>query len=365
MKNKSIDPLEAEEQFLKQNRKEEKRERKKTQATDRSKYKKTNKEKIKKTIIDKEDKNIIRGRVLSILGEQICVESNKKEYLCTLRGVLKKDKTLMKNLIAVGDFVQFSKKDLVIIFVEDRFSILAREEQLRKKQHLIAVNIDQVLITVSVVSPLLKPALIDRYIIAAKKGNMTPIIVVNKIDLLKGNDKKQKEIKKYEELILAYQACGIKLISVSAQTKLGIEELKKVMKDKASVFSGQSGVGKSTLINLITNKKLKTGKVTKKTLKGAHVTTKAQLIPLKDGGFCIDTPGIRSFGVWNLQKNEIVSYFPVIEKFSKYCKYPNCTHDKEPQCAVKKAVLEKEISSLRFESYLSLMKSDEKNSQQR
>ena len=249
--------------------------------------------------------------------------------------------------------------------VDKRYSILSREDPVRKKKQILAVNIDQVLITTSLLQPLLKPSLVDRYIIAAEKGKMKPIIVINKIDLLEGksNEFTKKEIdkekEKYKEFLAAYEKTGIPIISVSCVTKIGIDALKGIMKNKASVFSGQSGSGKSSLINAILGTKLKIGKIVKKTYKGAHTTTKAKLLPLKDGGFCIDTPGIKSFGVWQLKKEEIKNHFPEFLSFSKKCKYPDCYHINEPNCAVIEAVKKNKISTLRFESYRSLIKISE------
>ncbi|MBI5345880.1 MAG: ribosome small subunit-dependent GTPase A [Chlamydiae bacterium] len=309
--DKEIDPFLYEEEIYLRNKKGRKQEKKLTTKKDISKFKKTDLGKEKKENVSKE--NLIRGRVLAILGEEIKVSSDEHEFLCTLRGFLKKEKTQNRNIIAVGDFVLFyllSKNHGVISSIEDRFSILSREEVLGAKQHIIAVNIDQVLITSSVVMPPLKPPLIDRYIIATQKGNMRPIIVINKIDLLKDHPEEKKE---YLQFLKDYENIGIQIISVSTTTKVGIEELHRVMKNKSSVFSGQSGVGKSSLINAITGKNLKTGDVVSKTYKGSHVTTTAQLIPLEQGGFCIDTPGIKSFGVWQLKTEEIASFYPEVK----------------------------------------------------
>ncbi len=352
MKDK-IDIYFHEEAFHAKDKKQEKRKRKQIQKTDRSRYKKTDAKLQKKNKFDPSFNALPKGRILSILGENIIVEAENKKYTCTLRGALKKDKTLIKNIVAVGDFVRFDKKSKTIAYVEDRFSILSREDIVKKKEQIIAVNIDQVLITASVASPPLKPSLIDRYIIVAKKGKMTPIIVINKIDLLEKNEKLKNE---YFEFFSAYENCGLTVIPVSAKKRVGLDRLKEIMKNKASVFSGQSGVGKTSLLNKIAKKRLKTGIVAKKTYKGAHITTTATLIPLKEGGFCIDTPGIKSFGIWQLTKEDVLNEFPEIKKYSQYCQFANCTHINEPNCKVKEAVEQNKISSLRFDSYRSLIK---------
>ena len=309
------------------------------------------------------------GKVISILGQNIQVLADKKEYICLLKGSLKKEKGPFKTLVAVGDLVTFNPEDGLIHKIEKRSSILSRKDPIRKKEHIIATNIDQVLITTSVISPPLKPYLVDRYIYAAQKGNMQPIIIINKIDLLKdkaiNEDIRKKEKRRYQEFLSAYEKTNIPIFSTSAEKKIGIKALLKLMKNKASVFSGQSGVGKSSLINLVTKAKLEIAGLTKKTKKGTHTTTKAELIPLKEGGFCIDTPGIKSFGIWDLKKDDIEKYFSEIHHFAKFCKFTNCSHVTEDKCAVKKAIQKNQISYLRFESYLNLIKSIEEKKHRR
>jgi len=152
-------------------------------------------------------------------------------------------------------------------------------------------------------------------------------------------------------LIEAYKTVSVPVITASVVNEHGLDELKNTMKDKASVFSGQSGVGKSSLINAITGHSLKVGKVVDRTKKGSHTTTKAQLIPLEFGGWCIDTPGIKSFGVWNLQKAEVEQYFSEIYEIGHRCKFPDCSHTHESDCAVLEAAEKGELSHLRLDSY--------------
>ena len=353
-----IDEFFIEEEFHKKKRKETKKIRKIKEKKDRSKYKKTDQNKLQEKKQIRED--LLSGRVLSIRGEGSIVLANKKEYLCTLSGVLKKRKTKDKNLIAVGDIVYFleeKKNEGSIKDVEKRTSILVREDK-RQKQ-IIAANIDQVFIVSSVIKPYLKPSLIDRYIIAAEKGNITPIVVINKIDLLKSNEftinEIEEEEKRLQSFLKDYKNLGYDVYLVSAKKKNGIKKLLKAMKNKASVFSGQSGIGKSSLINAILKTNLKTGEVVKKTYKGAHITTRATLLPLKEGGFCIDTPGIKSFGLFNITKEDIKNHFSDFFIFAKDCKYRSCDHLDEPSCKVKEAVLENKLSSLRYESYKNLI----------
>lgn len=351
-------------------RKISKRERKIASAKDRSKYKKTDRDKFQKDPelhknikIDKDQ--LLHGRVLSIDPEGMIVDHQGQRIICKLRGLLKKDKSQSKNLVTVGDIVSFELNqpgEGTIAHVEPRRSILSRADNLsRRKEQLIAANIDQVLVTVSVVSPPLKPFLVDRYLIAAKKGGMAPIIVVNKIDLLTDPTveeflrEQQQEL--YQDFVAAYQAVDIPVISASVVTAEGLEELKKVMAGKASVFSGQSGVGKSSLINAITGFDLKIGKVVGRTQKGSHTTTKTQLLPLEFTGWCIDTPGIKSFGIWNLDRDEVQKYFSEIHEQSHRCHFPNCSHRHEDGCAVVEAVENGTLSALRYDSYQFLMES--------
>ena len=344
-----------------QTKKERKTARKITSKKDRSQYKKTDLEKREKHVLEESHKrlakkDLVRGRVLGISPDGLTVQQQDAIYLCTLRGALKQLWTQSKNLVTVGDFVLFEKEagqKGSISHVEERSSVLSRKEHLRRRQQqLIAANIDQVLITVSVVSPPLKPPLVDRYIIATYKGNMEPVIVVNKIDLLSAGSKEQAL---FELFTTTYRSLHIPVIPISASTGEGVETLKKYMRDKASVFSGQSGVGKSSLINAVTGLDLLVGDMVEKTRKGSHTTTSAHLVPLAFGGWCIDTPGIRSFGVWDLRKEDLNDYFPEIAEIGNLCRYTNCSHSHEPGCALEEAVEEGRISPLRFDSYLKLL----------
>jgi ribosome biogenesis GTPase len=351
-----------EEDFHDRDNKEEKRNRKALEKKDRSKFKKTDTAQKKSQIDDKAvAHHFIKGRVISVESEGVIVfdEETKSALLCSVKGSLKQETKKEKNLITIGDFVRYEKNDTgspLIYEVYPRHSTLYRAENYhRRKVQLIAANIDQVFITVSCLEPALKPGLIDRYIIAALRGNMTPIILINKMDLLEHLPSEKALIL---EIINVYRDLGFTVIPMSIKDGSHITELEKAMQNKTSVFSGQSGVGKTSLINLVTGHTYKTTAVSSKTSKGAHTTTKAHLVPLSQGGFCIDTPGIRSFGMWDLKKDEIQHYFIEIDEKRKKCKYFNCTHQSEPDCAVKKAVEKGKISPLRYQSYLSLMEED-------
>lgn len=338
--------------------KERKLERKLLSRKDRSKHKKTDKEKREKALLSEREKKLqkkdfFRGRVLAIHAHGLSVQHENLVYLCTLRGELKKEITKIKNLVTVGDFVFFDPKEGTIFQIDQRYSFLSRKEHLNQKQEqLIAANIDQVLITASIAEPPLKPALVDRYIIATYKGGMQPVILINKIDLLQ--DKEDEKIL-LEQFLQIYASLGITVIPISVVSNEGIEALKGQMKDKASVFSGQSGVGKSSLINAVAGLALPTKEIIRKTKKGAHTTSSAQLLPLAFGGWCIDTPGIRSFGIWDLKIEDLELYFPEISELGKTCKFKNCSHTHEPDCTVRDAAFHGVIPKLRFDSYLKLL----------
>lgn len=342
------DRFDDEEAFHAKDRKQFRKERRHAQETDRSKFKKTDL-KIKITPIDT---TLPQGKVVAISGEGAIVEDKDgTRHLCSLKGLLKKEKMQAKNLIAVGDLVRFS--DNAIFQVEERISYLSRQDVSGRKEQLIAVNIDQVLITASVVHPPLKPALVDRYIIAARKGGMHPVILINKIDLLEDASEEHQEL--FRSFMAAYEPLGFPILSVSTRADIGIEALRSLMKNKSSVFSGQSGVGKSSLINAAFGLSLKTGDLAHKTEKGSHTTSAAELLSLPGGGYCIDTPGVRSFGIWGLSKEDVTGHFTDLLAFASDCKFPDCTHIQEPHCAVQKALEKGEISPLRFESYHSLL----------
>jgi ribosome biogenesis GTPase len=337
-----------EEDFHSRERKQFRKERKIAQKTDRSKFKKTDLE--RKTIAPLSD--LRRGRVVAITGEGAFVDFEGQPVLCSLKGLMKKETAQVKNLLAVGDWVRCSEEG-AIEQVEERVSILGRTDITGRKEQLIAVNVDQVIITVSVVNPPLKPALVDRYLIAAAKGKIHPIIVINKIDLLEKGSEEERV--RYRQFLAAYEPLGIPILSISTETKVGIDALRSLLQNKTSVFSGQSGVGKSSLLNICFGFELKVGELTMKTAKGSHTTTSAELIPLPGGGYCVDTPGVRSFGIWDLTKEDVMRHFTEFEPFSPHCKYPDCNHVNEPNCAVQNALKEGTLASLRYESYVNLL----------
>ena len=339
--------LDFEEDYLKESKRESRKERKRVSNTDRSKYKKSD----QKEYPPPPEGDFLRGRVLSVASLGITVQLGKETRVCQLRGALKQEKSHHKNLIVTGDFVLVEGTS--IVYVEKRHSVLSRADNLtRLKEQLIAANIDQVLIITSIVDPHLKPTLVDRYIITAIKGNMTPVIVVNKIDLLTPSPQ-------YAEFVKVYSNLGYPFVEVSATQEIHLTALRSLIVGKASVISGQSGVGKTSLINALFGLNLRTADVVERTRKGVHTTSQSTLLPIPEGGFCIDTPGIKSFGMWQLDKSTLLSYFPEFTPFAEHCQYKGCSHTHEPECKVREAIEKGVLSPMRYHSYVELLTNDE------
>lgn len=336
-------------------RKEGKKARKLASKQDRSKYKKSDQQQREKQDVPEVSHDLLSGRVMTIVPQGIMVEHEEQTYACQLRGLLKKEKTQAKNLVTVGDIVFFeplSDHEGVIASVAPRRTLLSRADNLsQKKEQMIAANVDLVLITASVVNPPFKPELVDRYLIAAGMGGITPLVVVNKIDRLPENPAEEELLEEAKE---AYAKAGVPLLLVSTETGVGLNELQEALKGKIVVFSGQSGVGKTSLINALLGASLKVGKTVDRTKKGSHTTSYSQLLPLPSGGYLVDTPGIRSFGLWDLKLEEIERYFDEIHELGTRCKFPDCSHTHETPCAVQSALESGELSPLRYISYCAL-----------
>lgn len=345
-----------EEEFL--TRKELRQERKQLRQKDRSKYKKTDQKKLASKELMKED-FLLHGRVLSIISQNIEVQTTEgKKYRCSLRGLLKKERARDKNLVIVGDRVLFEplqEPEGSIHAIVPRTSVLSRQDNLHRIQrHLIAANVDQVFITQSCVQPPIKPPIIDRYLIAAEKGGICPVLLFNKIDLVEKGSKEEEVLHTCAEM---YTKLGISVLLASAKTGEGLDILKDKMKEATSVFSGQSGTGKTSLINAISGFQLETREIVCTTWKGAHTTTTARLLELPFDGYCVDTPGIRSFGIWDLEPDDLKHYFSEFFEESRHCAFTDCSHLHEPGCKVRTMVEEGTLSVLRYESYVNLYES--------
>ena len=268
------------------------------------------------------------------------------------------------NPVAVGDLVEFelqhdetSKEGVtgIIASVEQRKNYIIRKaSNLSKESQIIAANIDQAFIVVTVNYPITLPGFIDRYLVSAMAYNIPACLVFNKIDLYN-----EKDYEKLEEYLQTYESIGYKCFQVSAEKNFNIEPLREELLGKISLFSGLSGVGKSSILNRIDpSLVLKTGAISDHHQQGKHTTTFAEMFEIVGGGYLIDTPGIRGFGVIDMEKTEISHYFPEMFGLLDQCRFFNCTHTHEPGCAVKTAAEKGEIPATRYESYLSLIGED-------
>jgi ribosome biogenesis GTPase len=293
------------------------------------------------------------GRVLRVHGLTSVVETEDgQQYRCAVRRLLRTLVTDERNIVTTGDRVWFLpalNQEGVIERVEPRHGLLTRAS--RGREHVLVANVDQVVIVMSLVEPELKPHLIDRYLASAEQGGITPLICLNKADLV--------DPVLYQPLIGSYSQLGISTFLTSATTGQGIERLRERLIDRQTVFAGQSGVGKSSLLNAIQpGLGLRVREVSESTQKGRHTTTTAQLLRLDFGGWVVDTPGIRQFQLWDIIPEEVEGFFPEFRPYVPLCAYPDCTHTHEDRCAVKKAVELRHISVRRYTSYLGLFEGE-------
>ena len=308
----------------------------------------------KRTIIVRSDagppEGLRPGIVLAVRGLYADVDDGTRTWPCTIRRIVRTRRIQERNAVTVGDRVHFSVgtdagAEGAIEFVEPRRGTLQRLTG--KRVHTIAANVDQAIIVSSAAEPAPKPHLIDRYIVAALYGGIAPVICMNKIDL---------DVAGAAASILdRYRALGYTVLGASARTGAGIDELRAVFKDKESAVAGQSGVGKSSLLNAVQpGLELKTGDIIEQTQKGRHTTTTARLIRLDMGGYVVDTPGIRSLDISRVPHFEIEAYFAEFVDRVKDCKFRNCSHTHEIGCAIKAAVERGEIHPDRYATYVEL-----------
>ncbi|MBX3438512.1 MAG: ribosome small subunit-dependent GTPase A [Planctomycetaceae bacterium] len=287
------------------------------------------------------------GRVLRAIGSTRCdVQSpSGRAYVCTVRRVLRTMLRDARNAVVAGDRVMFritGPEEGVIERVQPRQTVFSRG--VGQFEHVIAANIDQLVIVASVSAPPLKPALIDRFLVSAAKGGVRPIICLNKADLVE-----PAEIQPFIEL---YQGLGYEILATSATTGVGIDRLREQLCGKETVVGGQSGVGKSSLLNAVQpGMSLRTGQVSDDSGKGRHTTRVAELLPLQGGGWIVDTPGVRQMELWDVAREEIEAYFIEFPPFVANCRFPDCTHTHETGCQIKAAVEQGRISPLRYASY--------------
>lgn len=304
------------------------------------------------------------GRVLRIHGLFSIVQTGDgQQYRCVIRRLLRTLATQERNIVATGDRVWIrispnnepvgEESDAPIAAaaegwierIEPRHGLLTRDS--RGREHVIVANVDQVVFVLSLVEPELKPHLIDRYLASAEQGGIRPILCLNKADLI--------DPIRYQPLLGMYNQLGVAALLTSAATGLGIDRLRERLRGRETVFSGQSGVGKSSLLNAIQpGLGLRVREVSEGTQKGRHTTTAAELIHLDFEGWVVDTPGVRQFQLWDLLPQEIEGFFPEFRPFVPLCGYPDCTHTHEDRCAVKRAVARRQINFSRYTSYLGM-----------
>ncbi|MGE5521855.1 MAG: ribosome small subunit-dependent GTPase A, partial [Candidatus Dadabacteria bacterium] len=274
-------------------------------------------------------------------------------------GVMKLDGITSTNPIAVGDIVDFTLEDeteatVMITEIHDRTNYIVRQSPRAKhQQHIIAANLDQSLLLATIRDPRTSQGFIDRFLVACEMYHVPAIIVFNKLDVYK-----KKDLQVLETYTDIYKSIGYKVMATSVQENKGIEEVKSIMKDKVTLFSGHSGVGKSTFINaIIPGLNIRTADVSGWSGKGMHTTTFAEMFDLPFGGKIIDTPGMREFGLVNVDKQELSGYFPEMRERLQDCQFNNCLHINEPGCAIKEAVINGEINEDRFVSYYNILES--------
>lgn len=297
------------------------------------------------------------GLVIKNTGSWYVVHTdNGEDVNCKIKGNFRLKGIRTTNPVAVGDRVTISVNpdgNAFITAIQPRKNyIIRRASNLSKESHIIAANLDCAFLVVTLAHPVTSTTFIDRFLATAEAYRVPAVLLINKVDLLTDDEDKE-----YCEAVASlYRTIGYDVLEISALTGEGMTELRERLKDKISLFSGNSGVGKSTIINaLLPDLDLRTGSISDMHDTGMHTTTFSEMFPLPEGGWIIDTPGIKGFGTIDFDKHEIAHFFPEIFKISADCKYGNCTHTHEPGCAVLKALDQHYISQSRYASYLSIL----------
>ncbi len=291
-----------------------------------------------------------KGIVFYGINNIYAVKTGQKEWLCRIKGKILKEEKRYYNPIAVGDIVHFLPDDHSdnkgwITKREDRKTFLVRWNKKKKAPQVIAANAELLICLSSVSNPPFRPRFLDRLIISGIYGGLEPLVVINKIDL-----GIRKEI---EERIGDFRRAGYQIIFTSAKTGEGIDNLKSILFGRTAVFAGQSGVGKSSILNAIYPEwNIRVGEISRKYDRGAHTTNFAKLYQLNRSTILIDTPGIRELELYGIHPDELWHYFPDFIPFVDRCEYPSCKHISEPMCGVKEAVMNGKLSYERYESYL-------------
>lgn len=299
------------------------------------------------------------GLVMKSTGSWIRVKTENGYIDCTVKGNLREEGFESTNPVVVGDRVQYEMVEEGvgrIVDLYDRKNYLVRKSiKQSSKRHIIAANIDQAILVITIRYPKTLTMFIDRFLLTAEAYRIPAKLVFNKVDLY--NNKMQQQM---EALIDIYQKIGYGCMRVSAQTGYNMEAFGELLKDKTSVIAGHSGVGKSTLLNKLDPElNLKVVQISKAHKTGKHTTTFSEMLELNNGGRIVDTPGIKGFGLVDMERWEIPHYFPEMFARLGQCRFHNCTHTHEPGCAVKQAVADGEIAESRYKNYIEILNSDE------
>ncbi len=298
------------------------------------------------------------GKVIKSTGSWYYVKSKGSIIKCKLKGKFKLRGLRTTNPVAVGDNVDFiiKKKEragLINNIHERKNAIIRRSTNLSRYAHTIAVNIDTAFLIVTLKFPKTYPLFIDRFLVAAEKFNIPSVIIFNKIDLHSEKDKKELIYLKS-----VYENIGYKCVDISVKNNINIGKVSKLIKGKTILISGNSGVGKSSLLNkLQTGLNIKTSKVSAFHEQGKHTTTFAEMFDIA-GGMLIDTPGIKGFGLTDIQNEKLSHYYPEMNRLRKKCRFNNCTHTHEPDCEIKKSVNKGIVNKLRYNNYISILNDD-------
>ncbi|MBO1363206.1 ribosome small subunit-dependent GTPase A [Prevotella sp. A2931] len=304
----------------------------------------------------------MKGLVIKNTGSWYSVKTDDGQVIeSKIKGNFRLKGIRSTNPVAVGDRVELitnQEGTAFISAIEDRRNYIIRKSQnLSKQSHILAANVDQAFLVVTVNYPQTSTIFIDRFLASAEAYRVPVVLIFNKSDLLTADEQR------YERMMMTlYQTIGYACYEISATTGEGVAQLIPLLKDKITLLSGNSGVGKSTLINrILPGANLRTAEISDAHNTGMHTTTFSEMLELPDGGYLIDTPGIKGFGTFDMEPEELTSYFKEIFKFSEGCKFNNCTHTHEPGCAVLAAVENHYIAASRYQSYLSMLEDKDEN----
>lgn len=305
---------------------------------------------------------MMKGLVIKNTGSWYTVRTDGGQLVeSKIKGNFRLKGIRSTNPVAVGDRVELitnQEGTAFITAIEDRRNYIIRKSpNLSKQSHILAANIDQALLMVTVNYPQTSTTFIDRFLASAEAYRVPVTLVFNKCDILS-----EDELRYQQMMCNLYDTVGYRCVVLSAATGDGVEQLQDIVAGKISLISGNSGVGKSTLINrLVPDAAQRTAEISDAHNTGMHTTTFSQMIPLPQGGYLIDTPGIKGFGTFDIEKEELTSYFREIFHFSKDCRFSNCTHTHEPGCAVLRAIEQHYIAESRYQSYLSMLEDKDEN----